>query len=227
MIHRRTLTPLLIATVLTAAIGALGQPAQAQDPLKTKEGIDIMVRLEHDSKREQVARDRLAAVLTQYELRPWIITRDVLLTDEGYPHSHPIITLTTESAYYEDPERQLAAFIHEQMHWYEEAPENEPAIVRAIADLEEMYSEPPNHEEIGTRSEHSTYLHLIIGWQVLDAMTELTGEETTRRIQSTADHYEWVYRQVLNDTEAIGAVAAEHRLVVTPKKGLVPDSGKR
>lgn len=101
------------------------------------------------------------------------------------------------------------------------------AIDRAIADLKAMYPHSPDHEKIGTRSENSTHLHLMIGWQVLDAMRGLTTEETTRRVQSTTDHYEWVYRQVLNDTAAIGVVAVEHGLVVTPEKGLVPDSGRR
>jgi hypothetical protein len=87
-----------------------------------------------------------------------------------------------------------------------------------------MYPDPPSHEEIGTRSEESTYLHLIIGWQVLDAMTELVSEEEGRQIHSTADHYEWVYQTVLRDTEAIGKVVAKHGLVITPERGLVPET---
>lgn len=132
-----------------------------------------------------------------------------------------MLTLTTESEYYEDPVRQLSTFIHEQMHWYEEVPKNEEAIASAIAELKAMYPNPPDHEAVGTRSEESTYLHLIIGWQVLDAMTELASEEKARQIHSTADHYEWVYQTVLDDTDRIGAVVAKHGLVVTPGRGLV------
>lgn len=227
MVHRKTQVSLLAVAALTAIIGVLVHSARAQDTLQTKDDIAIAVRLEHRSEREQAARDRLASVLAEYELRPWIYTREVLLTDEGYPHSHPVLTLTTDSDYYEDPVRQLSTFIHEQMHWLEEDPANGDAVDQAIADLREKYPNPPSHDEIGTRSEYSTYLHLVIGWQVLDAMTELVGEEKARRLHATADHYEWVYQTVLSDTETIGAVVAKHGLAVTPNRGLIPRSNER
>lgn len=223
-------------TIVALAVAVLSLPlistAQAQtefgatdslpDTLTTRDGVPIAVRLVYGSEREKAARDRFASALAKHNLEPWIFTQEALLTEEGYPHSHPVLTLTTEPEYYKDPVRQLSTFIHEQLHWYEEAPENTEAISRAIGELKGMYPDPPSHEKVGTRSEESTYRHLIIGWQVLDAMTELVSEEKGRQIHSTADHYEWVYQTVLRDTEAIGAVVAKHELALTPNRGLVP-----
>lgn len=225
MFHATNPVPLLIVALLLPLTPAEGQSAfgptdSLPDTLRTGDGIPISVRLVYGSEREKAAIDDLRTVLANHELKPWIYTREVLITEEGYPHSHPVLTLTTESEYDKDPVRHLSTFIHEQLHWYEEAPENEEAIGRAIDDLKEMYPDPPSHEKIGTRSAESTYLHLIIGWQVLDAITEFAGEDKARQLLSSVDHYEWVYETVLRDTETIGAVVGRHGLVITPAQGL-------
>lgn len=198
----------------------LSAPGQAQPTVaETGDGIEISISLDGDNPRVAEARPKLVRVLAEHNLRPWVYTHDVIITSEGFPHSHPVLTLTTESEYFEDDLRQLNTFVHEQLHWFAE--ENEDAVRRTVRQLRKCYPDVPVGGGQGARSEYSTYLHLIINWLTLDAMAELVGEEEARRIASTQDHYRWIYERVLEDTEEIGAIVASEGLLITPDKGLV------
>ena len=161
---------------------------------------------------EEQARQQLRRLLSEYDLDPWIFTRTVKIEAGAVPRSHPIATLNTSNL--DADHEQLAVFLHEQIHWFEE--QNVEAKERAIEELKEMYPSPPDHEEIGTRSEYSTYLHLIVNWLELDAMTHLIGEKKARTLTAEDDIYRWVNQQVLEDTEKIGAVLQKHDLIIHP-----------
>ncbi len=208
---------LTTALMLFALIDA---PVQAQSSAQTQGGAEVEITLAYEE--QQQVREQVQRFLSQYDLRPWIFTRKIRVAG-GIPHSHPVLTLTTQPEYLASDERQLMTFIHEQLHWFEEAEANQAAVDRAIEDLKKRYLDAPG--ESG-RKRYGQYNHLIVCWLALDAMTELIGEEQARQLQSTQDHYEWVYEQVLQDTEEIGAVLAKHGLVITPEEGLVVETSQ-
>jgi hypothetical protein len=162
--------------------------------------------------REQQARQQLRRLMSEYDLDPWLYTRTVKIEAGVIPHSHPLLTLNTSNL--NADHEQLAVFLHEQIHWFEE--KNDQAKERAIEELKAMYPNPPDHEKIGTRSEYSTYLHLIVNWLELDAMRHLIGEETARTLTDEDDIYQWVNQRVLEDTEQIGDVLETHDLIIDP-----------
>lgn len=168
---------------------------------------------------EQQAREQLRRILATYDLDPWIFTREVKVEAGVIPHSHPVLTVNTR--YLDDDERQLSTFLHEQIHWFLSSKERKAGVTRAVDALREIYPNPPSHEEIGTRSEESTYLHFLVNWLELDALTELLGAEPARKILSEKGYYEWIYDRVLQDTAAIGAVLADAGLLITADEGLV------
>lgn len=141
--------------------------------IETRDGMEIRVRLDGNDPRVEEAGSKTVRVLAEHDLRPWGFTHEVVITSEGIPHSHPVLTLTTESEYFEDDLRQLSTFVHEQLHWF--AADNEAAVERAIEHLRRRYPEVPVRGGEGGRSEYSTYLHLIVNWLELDAMVELVG----------------------------------------------------
>jgi len=163
---------------------------------------------------EAQAREQLQRLLAEYDLDPWIFTTRIRIAAGEIPHSHPILTLNTK--YLDDDLRQLGTFVHEQMHWYEESDAHEAAVDRAIEDLRALYPDPPDHEGIGTRSEYSTYLHLVVNWLTFDALRHLLGEEEARWLTDENRIYRWVNQRVLADTEAIGAILDEQGLIINP-----------
>lgn len=212
---------LLFCTGMAVCIAVGGEPVIVE----TRDGIEIRVYVESDDSRVLAARDKLVRVLKQHALQPWIMQHEVVITAEGLPHSHPVLTLTTESEYFDDDLRQLSTFIHEQLHWYVDKEGNRAALKRAISRLRGQYPEVPVGQGQGARSEYSTYLHLIVNWLELDAGVELLGEAEARRIVSTHDHYRWIFERVLEDTEAIGTIIAGEGLAITPGKGLPVGQG--
>lgn len=163
---------------------------------------------------EERAREQLRRLLSSYDLDPWIFTTRVQIAAGEIPHSHPILTLNTK--YRDNDTRQLATFIHEQVHWYESANENEAAVERAIDALRKQYPDPPSHNEVGTRSEYSTYLHLMVNWLTFDALRHLLGATEARALVDANDIYRWVNQRVLADTETIGAILEAEGLIIDP-----------
>jgi len=181
-----------------------------------------------EQKKEE-ARQQLRRILSTYDLDPWIQTQEVRIAAGVDPHSRPILTLNTD--YLDDDLTQLSIFLHEQAHWLPREKR-----VAAVQDLQALYPDIPgvpveSRNYAGT--EDATYHHLIIGWVEVDAMTELVGEATARKVveakvesivgePSTAAgrSYVWYNNRVLEDTQKIGAILAKHDLVVTPENGL-------
>lgn len=177
----------------------------------------VEIVLDEGTALEQRGREQLLRLLADYDLEPWLFTRKVKIDSYVIPHSHPVLTLNTQ--YVDDDQFQLASFLHEQAHRFEASEERTEASDAALEVLRGMYPEVPSHEEVGTRSDRSTYIHLIINWLELDALRQLLGEERARQILAAHDHYEWVYQRVLEDTETIGDVLRDHGLVIEPDGG--------
>jgi hypothetical protein len=199
--HWLSRTALVALTITSFALSASAQPRTA-------------ATLTFAVDEEAQARQQLQRLLATYDLDPWIVTTRIRIAAGEIPHSHPILTLNTK--YRDDDLRQLATFLHEQMHWYEESDEHEAAVDRAIEDLRQMYPNPPDHEEIGTRSEYSTYLHLVVNWLTFDALRHLLGEQMARTLTDENRIYRWVNQRVLEDTAAIRVILDEHGLRIDP-----------
>lgn len=180
--------------------------------------------------QEERAREQLRHLLSQYDLAPWIFTREVKIEAGATNQSHPILTLN--ASLFEDAnseEKQLRTFLHEQAHWFVYYKYNEGQRQQAAAeDLKQMYPNPPI-------SEYPTYLHLIVKWVELDALAELIGEEKGRQtvaeqtqqirdggqLTTKEENYVWFNERVLEDTQQIGAILAKHDLIINPEKGLI------
>lgn len=210
-------------TIATAVLAGLCSTALAAPPDRSKrqeiDGIEITLAYEE----QKQVRQQLERILSQYDLEPWIFTKKIRIA-EGIPHSHPVLTITTQPEYLASDVRQLSAFVHEQLHWFEEA--NREAAEKAVEDLRERYLDVPVGRGDGAGSEQSTYVHLIVCWLEYDAMTELVGKEKAQQILSTADHYRWIYTQVLHDTEEIRSILSRHGLLITPGRGIVIDGNQ-
>ena len=123
-------------------------------------------------------------------------------------HSHPVLTLNTR--FVDDDRKQLAMFLHEQFHWY--TFERGDQMGAATAEVRERFPTVPVGKPEGAHSEFSTYIHLIVCYLELQAVTELQGESFARESLAANKNYTWIYEQVLSDDGFIKGVLQRHGL---------------
>ena len=184
-------------------------------------GVDLLV------KTGTVAETRMRAVLARlvdsYDLEPWMFTRTILIDETAMPHSHPVLTVNTETA--DDEVMALAEFVHEQLHWFEEA--HAERRDRAIEATRRPYPVVPVARPEGAGDEFSTRLHLIVCYLEYQAMKVLVGDARARAsmVALSRHHYCWVYRTVLTDEPTLAAIVRAHDLVPAPlQSALVADT---
>jgi hypothetical protein len=202
--------------LVTFLLGWGASPGQAQSP-DTESEVDFVREQEQLSPAEQQTREQLRNVLSEYDVSPWLRKREVRVDSSSVGGSGPdFITLSTD--HLGDDLGLLSEFIHEQIHriTFEERRERRNA---AIREFQSLYPNAPSELPEGGPGEFATYMHLVINWLELDAMTELVEKKTARRLAADEEHYTWINRRVLEDTEKIGAVLAKHDLLITPEKG--------
>lgn len=204
---RPTLTVILVSL---GALAALDLPApRVHAESVDLEGGSITITTKNGSEDERRTRAQLERLLEEYDLEPFIHTRDVKVEASVIPHSHPVLTVNTK--YLESDNHLLTTFVHEQLHWYAIA--RQKAVAAAIDEFRALFPEVPVRGGEGARDERSTYLHLIVCDLELQAMTSLVGEETARATLGEANHYRWIYRQVL-ENEKVREINARHGLTV-------------
>ncbi len=138
--------------------------------------------------------------------------REIVIDEKaGIPHSHPVLTLNTN---YTGKELQLlSVFVHEQLHWFAIAREQDRD--RAIAELEELFPNLPTQPPDGSSGRFSSYQHLIVCYLEFIALKELVGEEKAREVIEfwAGHHYRAIYQLVLDQPDKIHAVVEKHSLI--------------
>jgi len=174
---------------------------------------EFSIRLAHDSENERETREVLISTLEEFDVSKWTFTKNIVIDENVIPHSHPVLTLGARTRF--DRLGVLADFLHEQSHWFEE--KNLASVRKAVQQLQQIYPGLPTTPPEGANGRASTYLHLIVCYWELDAMTELVGETEARAtVEATAKHhYRSVYRTVLDQSDKIRQVLVENGLLIT------------
>ena len=155
----------------------------------------------------------LRELLARYDLRAYAFTRQIRIKSGVIPHSHPVLTLNTRSL--DDPERWLAQYLHEQIHWFLSA--QEAATQQAIAAFRQRYPDLPTGRDQVARNAYSTYLHFAVNWLELKALRHYLGATRAEEILATQPFYRWIYATVIRDEAAIAEIMRRHNLVIDPE----------
>ena len=177
------------------------------------EDFRIDIDLGHAEREAIRVRTTLEALRRRHDLARFEYTRLVQIVPAGPTHSHPILTLGTRFAESED--HLLAAYLHEQMHWYLwrlGGPDHDP-VEPFFDELVRRYPKAPTRLPEGARSYEQTYVHLVVCWLEIAAVGELIGEERALALCDTQWGYRWIYRTVRRDREALGALLEEHAVL--------------
>ena len=154
-----------------------------------------------------ITRQNLEHLLGVYNLTPIIFTEDIEIQSRVFPHSHPTLTLNTR--YAEQPKKLLAAFMHEQLHWWTE--KNPVAVKRAAKDLKKFIPKLPNKV---------TYEHLIICFLEYDGLIYYLGKPEADKVLTafmTQDKlHTWMYSVVLKRYNHIDRIILKYKLKPEP-----------
>jgi hypothetical protein len=193
-----------IVILVSLALVWVNRPVDAQVQVPRS----IEIRLATDSDLEKQARLQLERILAKWDLSQWLFTRTVQIRSGVIPHSHPVLTLNTNSL--ADDTIKLKSFVHEQLHWF--MSRYHAAADSATAELLPLYPDVPSDPVAGAGDRESTYLHLLVGILEFDALRELFDEATARRLLARTPFYTWIYREVLERPEPIRNVLRKYRL---------------
>lgn len=162
----------------------------------------MKIELVCDTPETRAAEQVLQRLLQSYDLGRFIFTRHIRIEPGVIPHSHPVLTLNTAST--GEPERYLAGFLHEQMHWLVSG--READMYRAVADFIDLYPEVPVGGSESAHNRFSVYLHFIVNWLELHALGHCIGMQPACAILASHPYYRWIYRTLLVDEHKIGVV---------------------
>ena len=168
----------------------------------------------NETPREKGAAKLLEAFMMANNLHRWKFTDKVQIDSRAIPHSHPVLTLHTRHMDKGKADLLLATYLHEQLHWH--LHQNEAATDDAIEALRDLFPGVPVGFPEGARDERSTYLHLLVCYLEMDAVSQLLSPQRTQAILDfwKSDHYTWVYQQVEERGDEIEAVIAKFGLQV-------------
>lgn len=172
----------------------------------------VDISLKDGTADEQRTRTELQALLKQYDLSRYIFTRQVIIESRAIPHSDPVLTLNTR--HNGQPDQELTAFVHEEIHWFVSAHEADE--LQAEQEYRKLYPKVPYGYPEGGKDEESTYLHLTVCYLEYQAMKQLVGVPRADAVMQylSTDHYTWIYKTVLADESKIGAIVSRHHLLI-------------
>src|SRR5919106_2310002 len=165
----------------------------------------IEIRLATGSDLEKQGRAQLERILAKWDLSRWFFTHTVQIQSGVIPHSHPVLTLNTNSL--TNDSIKVQSFIHEQLHWF--LSRHRAATDSAKAELQQLYPDVPSE---GASDHESTYLHLLVGMLEFDALSELFDEAAARRRLGRTPFYTRIYREVLERPDPIRSILRKYRL---------------
>lgn len=153
----------------------------------------------------------LAALLDRYDTRRWHFADRVVIKDGAISHSHPVLTLGTMFIV-PGPFGVLSTFLHEQIHWFLSAREDD--VAAAIEELRVQFPDVPDWSAGGGRTEFGTYLHLLVNWLELESLRQVIGHAAEDTLREAVDGriYGWIYRQVFDRHNDIRTVIIAHGL---------------
>lgn len=174
-------------------------------------GLDVMEVT--PNRWTHLTKQNLLHLAQVYDLSPFLYTKKVQIQPQVKSHSHPVLTLNTRHA--ENPKKILSTFLHEELHWWLLSKKN--ATTLAMKELKKVYPEAPLHQGA---TKDSTWLHLIVCYLELKALSFYIGEKEARGViyslMKKDQIYPWVYFQVLNKDFAIKSIVAKNKLLPPP-----------
>lgn len=170
----------------------------------------LVISLENGNESEKRAKLLLEEFARKYALAKYFFTTRIRIQSFIVPHSHPILTLNTRTI--DEPDRYLALFIHEQVHWFFGLDGRPEKLKSFVKKMQKRFPKVPTRKEGGAEDEESTYLHFAICFYEFEILAKLIGNERAEQVFKTEEVYPWIRQQVLKNKAFIRNVLRETQL---------------
>jgi hypothetical protein len=173
-----------------------------------QENPNIEIDLSAARQSAERVRAMLIRLRQRLDLSPFEYCKEVRISPTEIPFSHPRITLNS----FVFSELGLAAmYLHEQMHWYASWFSHSHASPwrQLFGRLRGRYPSVPAIEAGGAQDESSTYLHLMVNWLELEAVSRFFPREQVERHLRALPFYQWIYQTVIAEQESLGSLYRE------------------
>lgn len=166
--------------------------------------IEIEVDLSEVKRKALKAKTYLKELREKFNLSKVEYTHHIRIAPLEIPHSHPILTLNTQSIDTGKIGKRslLAQYIHEQIHWGLDLFKEEE-IRDAIAFFEDFYPDLHSSFPETAQDRYSTYLHIIVNWFELDFLRQFLGTNEADEIILNSYAYAKIYTLVHKEFEFI------------------------
>ena len=175
---------------------------------------DLQIALDFTAVQRNAERVRamLLDARARFDLARFEYSKQVRIAPTEIPYSHPRITLNT---WVHDDLGLLSMYLHEQMHWYVTwySHARAPQWRSLLEQLRERYPSVPAAEAGGGNDEFSTYLHLLVNWLEIEAVSQFIDRDRVLSHVRALHFYRWIYQTVIDDWEALGALYREQGLL--------------
>jgi hypothetical protein len=175
---------------------------------------DLEIALDFTAVQHQAERVRamLLDARARFDLARFEYCKQVRIAPTEIPYSHPSVTLNT---WVRDDLELLSMYLHEQMHWYVTwySHVRAPQWRKLFGRLRERYPSVPAVEAGGGNDEFSTYLHLLVNWLEIEAVSRFIDRDRMLSHVRELPFYRWIYQTVIDDWEALGALYREQGLL--------------
>jgi hypothetical protein len=174
----------------------------------------VQITTVNGSPNELKIKSDLEALHNQFDLTPWIYTQKVQVDDGARtPHSHPILTMSTQPEYLASKTKLLSTYLHEQFHWHVII-NGKPTKEAFRARIKEFFPNFKTRQPFGSGDAGGTLSHIIVCYLEYIALSELIGQDKALENISTNGYYTWVYETVgnLENREILDSLLAEFGL---------------
>lgn len=172
---------------------------------------NIEIDLSETRKAAELVRGLIEMLHAEHDLSRYEYTSRIRIAPGEIPHSHPVLTLNTMSR---TKEAVLSAYLHEQMHWYVTWYSHaQTDSWRSIwATLKSRYPVVPIAFPEGAHTVASSYLHLIVNWLEIEALSLFLGQEAAIGHASKNFVYSGIYKIVISEWSWLAKLYSEHHL---------------
>ncbi|WP_397472588.1 hypothetical protein [Rheinheimera sp.] len=181
----------------------------------------VLITTVTGSEEERKIKSDLESLHKEYDLKQWLYTQTVQVNANAKtPHSHPVLTMSTQPEYLESKIKLLSTYLHEQFHWHVII-NGKPTKEAFRSRIKEYFPDAKTGHPYGSIDEGSTLSHIIVCYLEYVALSELVGKEQALKNVSTNGYYMWVYKTVTapENEKTLDALLDEFGLEFRVKNG--------